>query len=148
MNMNAILYILLTPVRYITSFIGFVVTVVLLSINWCLTGEYDHTEGLIGFICAVVPSWVLDHVNNPIIRLHESYKPAGWTFKKAVARQLKAIRWWADKFAHDYEYRNAVKNNIVKAKNAWERKFWTIVNRQGEKLTQRLADELAEKLTK
>lgn len=133
--MNATLYILLTPIRYIFSVIAFVVTTVLLGINWCLTGEYDHDEGLIGFICVVIPSWVLDHVNNPLIRLHESYKPAGWTFAKAVINHRMAIRWWADRAAHDCEYRKAAENNIRVARNGWERKFWTIVVRQSKKMS-------------
>jgi hypothetical protein len=148
MNKNTAIFILLTPVRYTFSVIAFVVTAVLLGINWCLTGEYDHSEGMIGFVCAVIPGWVLEHVNNPLIRLHESFRPVAWSWSAAIAKYRKLTRWWADKFAHDYEYRNAVKNNIVKAKNAWERKFWTVVARQGERLTQRLADEKAAELTK
>jgi hypothetical protein len=139
---NAILYILIAPVRYGFSIVAMIVASLLLGINWCLTGEYDHNEGLIGFLCAVVPAWVLDHVNNPLVHLHKSYKPAGWTFAKAVANHRMAIRWWADKAAHDYEYRNAARKNITKAANGWERKFWTIVDRHSKVLAEKAAAKL------
>ena len=143
--MNAILYILLTPIRYSVSFVGFVVTALLLGVNWCVCGEYDNDKGLFGIICVVIPGWLLDHVNNPLIRLHNALKPIAWTFYGAVNVYRKTFRWWADKAASNHEYRKHAKNNVDKSITAKERKFWTIVRRRGHDLYEaRTAEAIAE----
>jgi len=125
--MNATLYILLACVRYPVSFLSLLVVLPLLVINWIMTGDMEHDTGLLGLICFQLPNWIQENVNAPLVRLHKSYKPIAWTFGKAVAGYRQCIRWWADRAADNYEWRQQVRANINCAKNAKEKRFWNVV---------------------
>jgi hypothetical protein len=144
--MNAALYILLAPIRYPISVVMFVIVGFGALVNWALTGSMDHDEGLVGkFMCGI--AMMLDFVNKRIIRAHESLRPVGWTFKRAVTNYRKILRWWSDKYADNGEYRQMVKSNIAKAYNGWERTFWTAVKTRGEKLhAERTAEAIKDQM--
>jgi len=125
--MNIIPYILLAFVRFPISFLLLIVSVPLIIINLCLTGDFDHDKGIVGWVCFHWLNWLQTNINQPIVRLHKSYKPVAWTFKESVAVYMHSIRWWANRAANNHEYRQRVRANVNCAKNKKEKRYWQAV---------------------
>jgi len=133
--MKTLLYILIAPIRFSVSAVGGVVTALLLSINWCLTGSWDHNEGLIGFLLVVIPTWLLEKVNNPLVKFHKELKPVAWTFKKAVSVYRETIRHWEDMIAGNFEYEKHGRECLAiceKEKNNRMTRFWLSALKRGK----------------
>lgn len=128
--MNACIFILLTPLYWLSAGLAVIVVAPLLVLNWLLTGDATHEEGLIGRFATFACNVMTDHFATRIHRLWVAYKPVAWTFGKSVTMYRQCLRVWVDYAANNLEYRQMVKNNIKNGKNGWERKFWTIVDRR------------------
>lgn len=129
-NMKTILYVLLAPVRFTVSAIGFALVLLGIPFNWLLTGDPEHNKGLVGFLCLGWLAWMQDHVNNPLVKFHKELKPVAWTFKKAVRVYRECLRFEIEQTAADFLDERYARGSLAicqEKKDNRMTRYWTYV---------------------
>lgn len=129
---RSIIYLILLPIVYTYSFIGFVFIMFAALVSWIFTGEVDGPDGgLVGFLYKIASG--LDYVNVKLHQYRRRYMPMAWTFRGAVSNWKKSVHNAAVNYSGNYEYRKELDNMLAQCalSNSYAGKkmyrYWTYV---------------------